>query len=1112
MASNVGNIKVKLSMDKSAYEAGIKSATGAIKQLSGALGALGIGFSALKLVEAGKNAIKASSNFEQANISFEVMLGSAEKAQKLVRDLEQMGNVTPFETQDLLEASKVLLNFGVSLEEIMPDLQMLGDISGGNKDKMQSLTLAFAQMSSAGRLMGQDLLQMINAGFNPLQVMSEKTGKSMAELKEAMGKGQISVNAVRQAFVDATSEGGRFYGMMDKQSQSLEGLSSTMNDAYTLMTRSISDLALPLLKEQVVEITNVINGLTANIAKMREWAAANQSTVESIKSLITILSVAAIGTFTIQRGVTGLIAAYTGLVAISGKVTYSQIAISALLQGQVKVAFAAATAGVKAFTAALLANPIGLIIGGIAIAIGALIGYVTNCNRQFKELTKNNQALVDGMGQTIASTEAAEKRFAELSKKINRTAEEEAELIELEKQHKKVADTLAISFNKNVIPSLKNTASVMENIKKQAEEGKVSLAAYAQLAVAFQNFNAEMQSIEKAAWRTSKNTTDKQITDANNRFTTALQTYNRMKDAASNVSKGSAGVSSNYDLIAGKEKKGKKGKDPAKEKLDYELALLDIKKYETRKTEEEIYQIELQQANLRVASAKKGTSDYAQALAAKLRLEQEHARKVEELQAQRTIDDIEYNKQDINGLNMNLALQYEAQRISKVRLLELEIANIQKKKELEKKALAVQLKLVEGNAADEIKIKRASVRVQEELDREITSKYIELQREKQAAFKGFTENVTSGFGNTVSGLLKGEMDLADAFTSVTDTLVNSFSNAVGKMVETWLVNHLTMESITRLFGIQKATTDAGIIAGNMAVQGSNAALLTSSVGLAGAQGALMTENALLATSSTAVAASTGAAAGTTAASAGVMAGAAVGIGAAITAIVSPVAALAAAFATLALSTATVALTMPIIAIATTVVALSSALAALGLGLMNTVMLLTATTSMMFAPVSVLLAAEFAIIGAAAMIAAKGVAALAISLAAASAAAIPFVGWALAPAAATATGAAIAGANAMVNFGGFMEDGGQVKKGSAYIVGEKRPELFVPDRNGTIIPDTSALNGGGGGTYNEYSIKVAMPISATDAKSFEGRIDEFTDRIHSNLARKIKQRKLKPLPA
>ena len=197
MASNVGNIKVKLNLDSAAYEYGLKQCVSATKTLGTVLAGLGVGFGAAKITEGIKNiaanALKASSDFEQAGVQFGVMLGDAKKAQRLVNEIQDMANVTPFETQDLLDASKTLLNFGINVQDILPDLRMLGDIAGGDKQRMQSLTLAFSQMSSAGRLMGQDLLQMINAGFNPLQVISEKTGKSMAVLKDEMSKGKISV-------------------------------------------------------------------------------------------------------------------------------------------------------------------------------------------------------------------------------------------------------------------------------------------------------------------------------------------------------------------------------------------------------------------------------------------------------------------------------------------------------------------------------------------------------------------------------------------------------------------------------------------------------------------------------------------------------------------------------------------------------------------------------------------------------------------------------------------------------------------------------------------------------------------------------------------------------
>lgn len=171
--------------------------------------------------------ITLGAEMEQTKVAMEVLVGDAEKANKLFSQMNNFANITPFANKDIIETGKLLLSFGTKLEDVMPTVSMLGDISGGSADKLHMMSLAFAQMSSAGRLMGQDLLQMINAGFNPLKVISEKTGKSMGFLKEQMEKGRISAEMVKQAFVAATSEGGLFFGMMDKQSKTMAGMWST---------------------------------------------------------------------------------------------------------------------------------------------------------------------------------------------------------------------------------------------------------------------------------------------------------------------------------------------------------------------------------------------------------------------------------------------------------------------------------------------------------------------------------------------------------------------------------------------------------------------------------------------------------------------------------------------------------------------------------------------------------------------------------------------------------------------------------------------------------------------------------------------------------------------
>lgn len=210
--------------------------------------------------------LKASSlarEFEQTKISFEIMMGSAARGNALLGEMIEMANVTPFTSRDLQSSGKVLLGFGVAAQKIMPTLKMLGDISGGNSEKLQLLSLAFAQSQAAGRLMGQDLLQMVNSGFNPLQVISEKTGLSMGVLKKKMEEGAISAQMVEAAFRMATEEGGRFHGMMERQSATFAGRLSTLKDKVelwaTFVGQKLNDKVSPILDKSIQLLDRLVD-------------------------------------------------------------------------------------------------------------------------------------------------------------------------------------------------------------------------------------------------------------------------------------------------------------------------------------------------------------------------------------------------------------------------------------------------------------------------------------------------------------------------------------------------------------------------------------------------------------------------------------------------------------------------------------------------------------------------------------------------------------------------------------------------------------------------------------------------------------------------------------
>lgn len=223
---------------------------------AGNLAMAGVGAAAMLMGKSIKNAM----DFEKQMVSFEVMLGSASQAKDMIADIQQFAKQTPFETSDLIDSTRLLLNYGVAHKKVMPIMKMFGDITAGDSEKLKSMSIAYGQMSSTGRLMGQDLNQMINAGFNPLQEISKRTGVSVAELKKEMERGAISVEMVEQAFRDATSEGGRFNGMMEKQSKTMSGQWSTTMDNFNLMLTKAGTAILPTLNENLKMLNGVAEG------------------------------------------------------------------------------------------------------------------------------------------------------------------------------------------------------------------------------------------------------------------------------------------------------------------------------------------------------------------------------------------------------------------------------------------------------------------------------------------------------------------------------------------------------------------------------------------------------------------------------------------------------------------------------------------------------------------------------------------------------------------------------------------------------------------------------------------------------------------------------------
>ena len=267
--------KTKVNIDTSKISeanGGIGSLIGKFSSAKAAVGGFLGAFAASALVDFGREAIDAQSKVEQLEISFRTLLGSQEKASALIAEIKAYGTVTPYDTEGLAQAARLMLSYGMTSSKIMPTLKMLGDIAMGDKDKLQSLTLAFSQMSASGRVCKEDLNQMVDAGFNPLQIISEKTGKSIGELTDEVSKGAISVHDIEQAFIDATSEGGKFHNMVNNMSDSIAGKTAQMTDNWENFKASIGGLLKPAYLGAIQTTTSAIDAMTKAIERLKAIA------------------------------------------------------------------------------------------------------------------------------------------------------------------------------------------------------------------------------------------------------------------------------------------------------------------------------------------------------------------------------------------------------------------------------------------------------------------------------------------------------------------------------------------------------------------------------------------------------------------------------------------------------------------------------------------------------------------------------------------------------------------------------------------------------------------------------------------------------------------------
>ena len=264
-----------LTLDSGGFEKGLSDAQKRVKAFSENIKAgvqtamkIGAAVAAAGAAVGGyvlKTGIGYNQQMDDYTANMQTLLGGVDKAEAKIKELSDMAAKTPFELPTLADATQTLLAFGVKAEDSTGILKSLGDISLGNASKLETLTRSYGKMSSTGKVTLENVQMMIDAGFNPLNLIAERNHMTMESLYEALSDGKVPFDELTWAIKKATSEGGQFYNGMETASKTLTGRLSTLKENWSAFLALLTKPAYETLRDTVLpSAIDMVDKLTAS--------------------------------------------------------------------------------------------------------------------------------------------------------------------------------------------------------------------------------------------------------------------------------------------------------------------------------------------------------------------------------------------------------------------------------------------------------------------------------------------------------------------------------------------------------------------------------------------------------------------------------------------------------------------------------------------------------------------------------------------------------------------------------------------------------------------------------------------------------------------------------
>ncbi len=215
---------------------------------------------------AGMKAVTSAADFEQTKVAFTTLIGDAAKAEQTLAQLRELGARTPFEFPELADAGRKLIAFGEGSDTVAATLARIGDVSAGVQAPVNEIAELYGKARVQGRLFAEDINQLTGRGIPIIGELAKQFGVSDSEVKKLVESGKVGFPNIERAFIDMTSQGGKFAGMMEAQSKTTNGLFSTLkdtiNEVFLTLGTPINDAIRPLV-EQAIALAQKLAPLAA---------------------------------------------------------------------------------------------------------------------------------------------------------------------------------------------------------------------------------------------------------------------------------------------------------------------------------------------------------------------------------------------------------------------------------------------------------------------------------------------------------------------------------------------------------------------------------------------------------------------------------------------------------------------------------------------------------------------------------------------------------------------------------------------------------------------------------------------------------------------------------